>query len=271
MLRTLESSFVVLSFTLSLAGCGQMPGDDTSTPAAAVTPGNSANSWTFTEGAAKPTGPAPVALGMAGNFVILSKAGVTNVPPSAITGDIGTSPITGAAIVALDCVQVSGRIWVVDATGPACGQTDATYLTAAVGDMEIAYTDAAGRPSPDATELGAGEIGGQTIAAGLYKWGTGVSITTDVKLSGGPNDVWIFQIAGDLTEANGMQVMLEGGAQARNIFWQVAGQVTVGTTARLEGTILSHTLIALKTGAALNGRALAQTAVTLESNAVHLP
>lgn len=271
MLRTLETSFLVLSLTLSLAGCGQNPEDETSTPAAAVPPGNAATSWTFTEGAAQPAGPTPVALGTAGNFVILSKSGITNVPPSAITGDIGTSPITGAAIVALDCVQVIGKIWEVDATGPACGQTDATYLTAAVGDMEIAYTDAAGRPSPDVTELGAGEIGGQTIVPGLYKWGTGVSISTDLKLSGGANDVWIFQIAGDVTEANGMQVRLEGGAQARNIFWQVAGQVTLGTTAHFEGTILSHTLIALKTGATLNGRALAQTAVTLQSNAVHLP
>ena len=149
--------------------------------------------------------------------------------------------------------------------------TDATFLTAAVGDMEFAYTDAAGRASPDFTELGAGEIGGLTLAPGLYKWGTGVSITTDVTLSGGPNDVWIFQVAGTLNQANATRVTLAGGALAKNIFWQVAGAVTIGTTAHFEGVILAKTMIAVNTGASVNGRLLAQTAVTLQMNAVTQP
>ena len=68
--------------------------------------------------------------------------------------------------------------------------------------MELAYTDAAGRSSPNFTELGGGEIGGLTLVPGLYKWGTVVLISTNVTLSGGPNDVFIFQIAGTLTQAN---------------------------------------------------------------------
>lgn len=236
--------------------------------------GNASNvgkTWSFTTGAVLAKGPAPLILGTAGNFVILSKAGITNVATSVITGDLGTSPITGASIVGLDCVQVVGKIYQVDPTGPACAQTDSVYLTTAIGDMEIAYADAAGRTSPDGTELGAGEIGGLTIAPGLYKWGTDVLISNDVKISGGASDVWIFQIARDLKQASGMRMILEGGAQAKNIFWQVAGEVSLGTTAHAEGTILSGTLIALKTGAVMNGRALAQTAVTLESNTVHIP
>ena len=96
-------------------------------------------------------------------------------------------------------------------------------------------------------------------------------ITTDVTLSGGPNAVWIFQIAGTLREANGMKVILRGGAQAKNIFWQVAGVVTIGTTAHFKGTILAKKNIAVKTGAIVTGRLLAQTAVTLKKDTVTHP
>jgi Ice-binding-like len=213
----------------------------------------------------------PVNLGKAGTFVILSKTGITDVPASAIKGDVGVSPITGAALL-LKCTEVSGKVYTVDAVGPLpCKVTDATLLTAAVGDMEFAYTDAAGRTSPNFTELGAGEIGGLTLAPGLYKWGTNVSISTDVTLSGGPNDVWIFQVAGTLKEANAKRVTLAGGALAKNIFWQVAGVVTIGTTAHFEGVILAKTMIAVNTGATVNGRLFAQTAVTLQQNAVTQP
>ena len=214
---------------------------------------------------------APVELGSAGSFAILSKSGITDVFASAIVGDVGTSPITGAALL-LTCGEVSGKIYTVDAAGPLpCSITDATSLTAAVGDMGFAYDDAAGRVAPDFTELGAGEIGGLTLAPGLYKWGTGLLISTDVTLSGGPNDVWIFQVAGTLNQASARRVTLAGGAQAKNIFWAVAGAVTIGTTAHFEGVVLAKTMIAVNTGATVNGRLLAQTAVTLQMNAVTQP
>ncbi|MDP3786387.1 MAG: ice-binding family protein, partial [Candidatus Omnitrophota bacterium] len=198
------------------------------------------------------TGQAPVDLRSAGSFVILSKSGVTNVSTSAITGNIGTSPITGAAITGLDCVEVTGTVYTVDAAGPACRVEDATLLTLAVLDMQAAYTDAAGRTLPDFTELGAGNIDGMTLAPGLYKWGTGVLIPTGVTLSGGANDIWIFQIAGNLIVGNGAVVTLSSGAQAKNIFWQVVS-ATLGTTSDFKGNILSSTLIAMNTGATLNG------------------
>ena len=217
------------------------------------------------------TGPMPVSLGSAGTFAILSKSGITDVYRSAIVGDVGTSPITGAALL-LTCGEVSGKIYTVDAAGPLpCAVTDATFLTSAVGDMGFAYDDAAGRLSPNFTELGAGEIGGLTLAPGLYKWSTGLLITTDVTLAGGPNDVWIFQVAGTLNQANATRVTLVGGALAKNIFWQVAGAVTIGTTAHFEGVVLAKTMIAVNTGATVNGRLLAQTAVTLQMNAVTQP
>ena len=216
-------------------------------------------------------GPVPINLGIAGTFTILSATGITDVYASAIVGNVGTSPITGAALL-LSCGEVTGRVFVVDAAGPApCATIDPTLLTAAVGDLGFAYDDAAGRGGPDFTELGAGEIGGLTLEPGLYKWGTGVLITTDVTLSGGPDDVWIFQIAGTLNQGNATRVTLAGGARAKNIFWQVAGAATIGTTAHFEGILLAKTLIAVNTGASVTGRLLAQTAVTLQMNAVTQP
>lgn len=216
-------------------------------------------------------GPASVNLGSAANFAILSKSGVTNVPASAIRGDVGSSPITGSA-VGLTCPQVTGTIYTVNAAGPLpCRVVSPTRLTSAVGAMGIAYNDAAGRTLPTALNLGAGEIGGRTLAPGLYKWTTGLSISTDVTLKGGPNDVWIFQVAGTLKQAPAKKVILTGGAQAKNVFWQSAGAVTIGTSAHFEGTILAKTLIAMNTGASINGRLLAQTAVTLQKNAVTRP
>ena len=216
-------------------------------------------------------GPPPVYLGNAGTFAILAKTGITDVYQSAVKGDVGTSPITGAALL-LQCTEVSGQVYTVSAAGPRpCAVPAATFLTAAVGDMELAYNDAAGRQSPNFTELGAGEIGGLTLTPGLYKWATGVSIATNVTLSGGPDDVWIFQVAGTLKQANGTKITLAGGALAKNIFWQVAGAVTVGTTAHFEGVVLAKTMIAVNTEATVNGRLLAQTAVTLQMNTVTEP
>jgi hypothetical protein len=216
-------------------------------------------------------GLAPVDLGTAGTFAILSKTGVTDVYASAVTGNVGSSPITGAAIL-LRCNEVSGTIFSVNAAGPLpCTVTAAPFLTLAVLDMEIAYLDAAGRSSPDFTEVGAGEIGGLTLTPGLYKWGTGVKISNDVTLTGGPDDVFIFQVAGTLLQASATRVTLAGGAQAKNVFWQVAGGVAIGTTAHFEGVVLAKTNVAVKTGASVQGRLLAQTAVTLQMNAVTQP
>jgi hypothetical protein len=214
-----------------------------------------------------PVPTAPVNLGGAHHFVILSKSGITDVPASDVTGNVGTSPITGAADL-LSCAEVTGKIYSVDAAGPPpCSIKAPARLTAAVGDMQTAYTDAAGRTAT-VTELGAGNIGGLTLAPAVYKWGTGVTIPTNVALKGGKNDVWIFQIAKNLVIASGKSVILRGHVQAKNVFWQVAGKVSLGTTSHFEGIILCKTLIAMKTGASINGRLLAQTAVTLQKNSV---
>ncbi len=168
-------------------------------------------------------GPAPVPLGFAGDFVILSKAGITDVPTSAVTGDVGTSPITGAAD-RLTCTQVTGTIYSVNAAGPdPCSVKDPTLLTKAILNMETAYKDAAGREKPDFTNLKRGDIGGMTLEPGLYKWTSSVLIASDITLKGGANDVWIFQIEDNLTLDSGVAIHRADGALAKNVFWQVAG------------------------------------------------
>lgn len=222
-------------------------------------------------------GPASVNLGSAGNFTILAKTGISTTGITSIVGDIGVSPaaatyITGFAL-ALPVASAFSTSALVTGKVYAPGYADPTpsNITTAVSDMQTAYTDAMGRTNPTATELGAGNIGGMTLAPGLYKWGTGVTIPTDVTLSGGANDIWIFQIAQNLDVSSAARVVLTGGAQAGNIFWVVAGQTTLGTTAVFNGNILDQTAIVLNTGAVLNGRALAQSQVTLDANTVLFP
>jgi len=218
---------------------------------------------------------AVVNLGAAGNYVILAKTAVNNTPTSAVTGDIGLSPAATSFITGFSLTnatgyatspQVTGNLYAADMASPT-----GTNLTTAVENMITAYNDAAGRPSPDFSELGTGNIGGKTLTKGLYKWSNTVSLPTSVTISGSADDVWIFQIAGDLTVTSAVNVTLIGGAQAKNIFWQVAGTVTIGTTSHFEGILLSKTGITFQTGASINGRALAQTAVILDGNAIVKP
>jgi hypothetical protein len=238
---------------------------------------NTTAAYTVTVTVASAAGLAPVNLGTAGNFVILTKTGVSTTGTTAVVGDIGVSPVAASYLTGFSLIAdstnafstssvVAGKLYASDYAPPT-----PAYMTTAVSDMQTAFTDAAGRTTPDFTELGAGDISGLTLVPGLYKWGTGVSITNGVTLSGGANDVWIFQIAGDLIVNNSAMVTLVGGAQAKNIFWQVSGQVNLGTAADFKGIILSQTLISLNTGAMMHGRLLAQTAVTLDASKVTKP
>jgi len=147
---------------------------------------------------------------------------------------------------------------------------NAVGLTAAIGAKGIAYTDANSR-APDYTELGAGNIGGLNLGPATYKWGTGVLISTNVTLTGGANDVWIFQIAQGLTVSPGVQIILAGGALPRNIYWATFAAANLDTTTQFKGVILSQTSVAMKTGASIDGRLYAGTAVTLDQNRVTQP
>lgn len=218
----------------------------------------------------------PVSLGAAGDYVILAKSAISTTGATAVVGNIGLSPasasfITGFGLSAPPTTFTSSTLVTGEVHASDYDEPTPTDLTSAVSAMETAYTDAAGRTLPDFTELGAGNIDGLTLEPGLYKWGTGVTIPNGVTLSGDSNAVWIFQIGQDLNLGNGATVTLSGGAQADNVFWQVAGQATLGTTSDFSGILLCQTLIEINTGASVLGRAFAQTAVTLDANAITQP
>jgi ice-binding like protein len=231
-------------------------------------------------------GPAPVELGAstdltaAGSYVILAKTGITNVTGSSITGGhLGLSPaaasfITGFALIAdpsnmfstSGSVVTPGKIYASNYAVPS-----PSNLTTAVLGMQAAYTDAAGRTNPDFKNLASGNLGGLTLTPGLYTWGSTVTIPTDVTIAGAATDVWIFQISNDLDLSAAKHVVLSGGAQASNIYWQVAGKVTLHATSHFEGVVLSKTGITLQTTASLHGRVLAQSLVALDNNAITAP
>ena len=219
---------------------------------------------------------APVDLGACARYAVLAGSLVSNIPTSAVTGDIGLSPAAGSKITGFGMAEVTGSVFTVDETGPAGSTPAAADLTVAKGDLTLAYNDAAGRtPVPEGPFLnpGAGNIGGMTLVPGLYKSTSGLEISgSDLTLSGGADAVWIFQVASDLNVGNGIKIILAGGAKAENVFWQIGTSATLGTTSVFKGTILADQSISLNTGATLDGRALASSAaVTLAGNAVTRP
>lgn len=234
-----------------------MPGEDVTVTANLAQPGDS------------------VPLGTACNYVILSKAGITNVPTSEITGNIGVSPIDSTAIIGFELVmdesneyatstQVEGRVYAADYAEPTPSE-----LTTAVNDMEAAYTYAAGRA---ADETGV-DLSDEPLGPGVYKWDAGVSINDNVTLDGegDENAVWIFQISGTLTQAANTSINLTDGAQAENVFWQVTETVSIGVGADFAGIVLGKTDITLLANASVNGKLLAQTEVTLDQNEIAEP
>lgn len=208
-------------------------------------------------------GPAPLDLGSAGTFAILAGATVTNTGPTLINGDLGVSP--GTALTGFPPGIVNGAIHLADAT-----------VAAAKLAVTNAYIDATER-ALNVVTVSTGELGGLTLAPGLYQSGissfaiTSVDLTLDAQ--GDQDAVWIFQMpSSTLTVGNGRKVILAGGAQAANIYWQVGSSATLGTTSVVAGNILAQASITLQTGATLTGRALTQiAAVSLDSNTVTVP
>jgi hypothetical protein len=223
--------------------------------------------------------PAPkepkVELLTAGDYAILAKAGISTVPNSVITGNIGVSPIAATAMtgfsLSLDSTtqfatstQVTGR-----AVAASYGAPISELLTLAVSAMEDGYTNAAGRLNPDNERKNLGALSGDTLTPGVYTFSGDVAITGDIYFEGtgefeGETDVFIIQSAGNLVLSTGVRVHLTNGALAKNIFWQNAGFVQVAVGAHLEGILLCATKVVFQTNASLNGRILAQTAVTLD-------
>jgi hypothetical protein len=242
--------------------------------------------WSFTTSSAPvvvSASVAPVLLGTAVNYAILAKTGVSTVPTSVVTGNVGVSPVartylTGwSETMAADAsdmystsVQVRSpfKLYASDYAVPAPSD-----LGTAVLDMGTAYTDAAGRTATSAatTNVGAGTLTSLTLTPGVYEWGSNVTIPTDLTLNGTATDVWIFKVAGTLEMAAAKNVILSGGALPQNIFWQASGAVSIGANTHFEGIILGWTSITFGNLSSINGRLLAQTAVALDATTVTQP
>ena len=276
--HAVRSVMVSLGLSLSVLLAGACGTDAGTSGAVDMKPNNPKNPLGL--------GPASVDIGSstnvaaAGGYVLLAKTGITNVTGSLITGgNVGLSPAAASFITGFSLMADPSNVYATSASVVAPGKIYASNyapptpsnLTTAVLQMQAAYTDAAGRSNPDFLNQGSGDIGGKTPTPGLYTWGSSVTIPNDVTISGGANDVWIFQISKDLDLSSAKKVILAGGADAKNIFWQVAGKVTIQADAHFEGIILSQTAITLQTKASMHGRALAQSLIALDNNAITAP
>lgn len=218
-----------------------------------------------------------VDLGTAANYAILTKTGISTVPSSSITGNIGVSPAAGTYMTGFSFTADSSAEFSTSSqiTGSAYAPTDnqptPTILTTAVSDMETAYTDASQRANTQGKNIEGGNIGGMTLTTGVYSFDTDININSDITFSGGADNVFILQTTGALMQAASTKMILMGGAQAKNIFWQVAGPVWVGKKAVVQGILLAKTKVVLETGSSLTGRVLAQTACTLDMATITEP
>ena len=227
---------------------------------------------------ASAAGPATVNLGSAGNFTVLSKSAISTTGTTSITGDIGVSPAAATYMTGFSqtmnssnkyatSIYVTGKMYAANYAVPT-----PSYMTTAVSDMQTAYVDAIGRSLPDSTNFNSGNLGSQSLVPGLYKFTTGVTIPTNLTLTGGPNDIYIFQIDGNLDISSATSIILSGNASPSNIFWAVAGTTTLNTTSTFEGIILAGpgtSTIAMNNGATLHGRALGQKDITLDANTIN--
>jgi hypothetical protein len=226
--------------------------------------------------AAAPVVASRVELRSAGEYVLLAKSGISTIPTSSVTGLVGVSPVTASYVVGFSLEteplnrfaissQVRGKIFSSTNACPIPAE-----LTKAVRDMEHAFVSAAELP-PDTTDLGAGDVGGMTLAPGIYHWSEDLQITSDITLEGGAKDVWVFQVAKKLMLDGGAHVVLTGGALPKNVVWQVAGNVELGDATEFKGILLSRSVISVGAGASVEGRLLSHMDIRLDNSVVTEP
>ena len=219
-----------------------------------------------------------VKLGTAAPFAVLAGTAVTDVPTSAITGDVGLSPAAGGNYAGLTQAEVTGTIYSVDAAGPAGRVDDPGTLTQAKNDLTTAYVSAFGDLATTTYAAGDNQLGGKTLTTGVYAFGhaatANITAASPLVLNGNgdPGAVFVFQASSDLVTASNSVVQLENGAQACNVFWVVGSSATLSSSSTMVGTVMALTSATLDSGATVQGRILARNgAVTLDANTITIP
>ncbi len=227
-------------------------------------------------GLAAPAAAAPTAvsppLGMADSFAILAATLISNVPASAISGDVGLSPAAGTNYTGLGTTDIlTGTIYAVDISGPAGSVSNPTLLTTAKTDLVTAF-DALGSQTCDVTYVGSSQdLIGLTLVPGVY-CADSFALSGILTLNGAATDVWVFKSASTLITTGAANVVLISAVDPCYVWWQVGSSATLGVNTSLAGNILALTSISLATGADLNGRALARNgAVTMDQNTITRP
>ena len=220
----------------------------------------------------------PVQLNTAAPFAVLAGTAVTDVPTSAITGDVGLSPAAGSNYAGLTQAEVTGKIYAADATGPAGAVDNPGLLTQAKNDLTTAFVSAAGEVPTTTYVTGDNQLGGKTLTPGVYAFGhaTTANLTAASPLvlngNGDPGALFVFQASSDLVTASNSVVQLENGAQACNVYWVVGSSATLATSSTFVGTLMALTSATLATGATVQGRILVRNgAVTLDANVITTP
>ena len=279
----LIATFSTTGSSVAVSGVAQVSGatsNNFTSPVAYVITAADGSTATYTVTVSvAAAGPAPVQLGAAGNYVLFSNTGMSSSPDPATTGDVGVGPgVTSTAITTgftltqvgayATAPQVTGQIYAFNYASPT-----PSYIVTSSNDMGIAYDDARGRLNPDFTNLGGANLAGLILSPGLYKWSSSINlaVNTTLTLNGGPNDVWILQVAGGLTTGANTNVSLTGGAVPENVFWQLDTTLTVGATSSFSGVVLAGTAATVGAGSTINGRVLAKTAITMDADTITKP
>ncbi len=219
-----------------------------------------------------------VQLGTVTPFAVLGASAVTDIPTSAITGDVGLTANAGTGYTGLTKAEVTGTIYATNATGPAGDVDDPALLTQASSDLTTAYNAAAGQTPVTTFTTGDNQLGGQTLTAGVYAFGGASTANlvggSPLVLNGGgdPDAVFVFQASSTLVTGTSSVVELENGAQACNVFWDVGSSATLGSSSTFVGTVMAVTSASLGSTATVEGRILAETgAVTLDADTITAP
>jgi hypothetical protein len=214
-----------------------------------------------------------VPLGTTSTFAILAGTGITDAgAASVISGDVGLSPTTGAGITGLTGAQVTGTIYVVDATGPAGSVINPSLLTTAKNDLIAAYDNTIGRTPTVTFSEATNPLGGKTLTSGVYKFNSRVTDldgTLTLDAQGDPNAVFIFQATSSLITASASSVNLINGARFCRVFWVVPSSATLGSDSTFVGHIFALTSISVTSGTTVYGQLLARNgAVTLDHDTI---